>query len=112
MAIAYTRAQPPSMFNIDDAAAVETMDNYERLACAVILQAVKDYRRASRSGRIGVVKECERFFLGKWFEVLTDLPGSVVLNKLRQEDGQKKTKKQAGKGKRGRPKNEEKYKIS
>ena len=92
------------MLDIDDAAAIETMDNYERLAFAVILQAVKDYRRASRSGRIGVVKECERFFLGKWFEALTDLPGSVVLNKLRQEDGAKKPKKHGEKGKRGRKK--------
>ena len=107
-----TRAKSPSMLDINDAAMIKTMDNYERLAFAIILQAVKDYRRASSTGNMGVIKECERFFTGSWFEALSNLPGSLILNKLRQEDEQKKPKKQAGKGKRGRPRNEEKDKIS
>lgn len=74
-----------------------------------ILQAVKDYRRAVHNEKMGVVKECERFFTGKWLEVLTTLPGTVILEKLRQEDGKnpKKPKKQAEKGKRGRPRKKE-----
>ena len=104
-----TRAKSPSMLDIDDAAMIKTMDNYERLAFAIILQAVKDYRRAVHNEKMGVVKECERFFTGSWFEALSELPGSLILEKLRQEDGQKpkKPKKQEKKGKRGRPRKKE-----
>lgn len=58
------------------------MDPYERLANAIILQAVKDYRLCSRSDPAG---EIERFFLSDWFEVLTRLDGQVLLSKLRKE---------------------------
>ena len=58
------------------------MDPYERLANAIILQAVKDYRLCSRSAPAG---EIELFFLSDWFEVLTRLDGQVLLSKLRKE---------------------------
>ena len=58
------------------------MDPYERLANAIILQAVKDYRLCSRSESAG---EIERSFLSDWFEVLTRLDGQVLLSKLRKE---------------------------
>ena len=78
-------AKEPSMLDIDDVTTIETMNNYERLAFAIILQAVKDYRRAVHNENMGVVKECERFFTGSWFEALTTLPGTVILEKLRKE---------------------------
>lgn len=58
------------------------MDPYERLANAIILQAVKDYRLCSRSAPAG---EIVLFFLSDWFEVLTRLDGQVLLSKLRKE---------------------------
>ena len=102
-------AKEPSMLDIDDVTTIGTMNNYEKLAFAIILQAVKDYRRAVHNEKMCVVKECERFFTGKWFEALTTLLGTVILEKLRQEDGKKpkKPKKQAEKGKRGRPRKKE-----
>lgn len=70
------------------------MENcYTNLANAIILLAVKDYRRALRRQKKfpedKIVKtrklECERFFRSGWFEVLTSLDGEVLLDKLYQE---------------------------
>lgn len=36
-------------------------------------------------------KDCERFFLSNWFEILTDIDGVWLLDKLREEDRSKKT---------------------
>ena len=69
-------------------------DPYEDLANAVILQAVKDWRAAVRtqkkhprcqSAQI-TRQECEGFFLGDWFEALTEIDGSYLLRKLKQEE--------------------------
>ena len=71
------------------------MDSYEKLANAIVLQAVKDYRTAlkrvarrpkDRDG-LATKNECERFFLSDWFEELTSVEGSVILRKLKQEAG-------------------------
>lgn len=70
------------------------MNAYEKLANAIILQAVKDWRAARRklrrkskneSARIELVS-CERFFRSDWFTTLTDVDGVVVLRKLYEED--------------------------
>ena len=70
------------------------MENcYTNLANAIILLAVKDYRRAlRRQKKLPEDKdvktrmlECERFFRSGWFEVLTSLDGEVLLDKLYQE---------------------------
>ena len=70
------------------------MENcYTNLANAIILLAVKDYRRALRrlkkfpgdkDAKIRKL-ECEQFFRSGWFEVLTSLDGKVLLRKLYQE---------------------------
>ena len=71
------------------------MDAYEKLANAIILQAVKDWRAARRklkrkpqneSARIEL-ERCERFFRSEWFTTLTDVDGAVILRKLYEEDG-------------------------
>ena len=70
-------------------------DAYENLANAIVLQAVKDWRSAVRTlkkrTRYDPAKqmreECERFFLSDWFEELTSVDGSVILRKLKQEEG-------------------------
>lgn len=71
------------------------MDCYERLANAVIIQAVKDYRRAYRKCRNGgssmamaEVRALERFFCSEWFAELTDADGRALLRKIKEmEDG-------------------------
>lgn len=68
---------------------------YSRLANAIVLQAVKDWRAARRklkrkpqneSARIEL-ESCERFFRSDWFTELTDVDGRVLLRKLYEEDG-------------------------
>lgn len=67
--------------------------NYEEFANAIILQAVKDYRVAlsalkqnPRNTSVGRDKhDCEKFFQGDWFSVLTTLDGKRLMQQLQQE---------------------------
>lgn len=68
---------------------------YSRLANAIVLQAVKDWRAARRkikrkpqneSARIEL-ESCERFFRSDWFTGLTDVDGEILIRKLYEEDG-------------------------
>lgn len=69
------------------------MDPYETLAQAIILQTVKDYRKALRQlkrnpdYKIAIVErdDCERFFQSEWFEDLTKVNGPWLMRKLREE---------------------------
>ena len=70
-------------------------DAYENLANAIVLQTVKDWRKAVKTlkkrPRYEAAKqmrdECERLFRSEWFEELTSVDGSVILRKLKQEAG-------------------------
>ena len=70
-----------------------TNDGYENLAHAIILQAVKDYRKALKilkrqprnKDAKATTEECERFFLSKWFTTLTNIDGKVLIEKLKKE---------------------------
>lgn len=70
------------------------MENcYTRLANAIIVQAAKDYAKALRrlkkfphdKDAAYTKRDCERFFRSGWFEVLTDLDGEVLMEKLQRE---------------------------
>lgn len=69
------------------------MNNYEELANAIILQAVRDYRDAlgmlaKNPDSISANRDksdCERFFLGKWFPELTKIDGKQLMHKLQRE---------------------------
>lgn len=69
--------------------------NYEKLANAIILQAVDDYRVALKSIRanpkshvaLSDKKEIERFFRSEWFTVLTGIDGDLLMKKLQMEVG-------------------------
>ena len=69
------------------------IENYEKLANAIILQAVKDYRAAKKKLKKQptnkdaeiMIKDTERFFCSDWFTALTDVDGSVILRKLQEE---------------------------
>lgn len=69
------------------------IDPYEKLANAVILQAVKDYRTANKKLKKQptnkdaelMVLGTEKFFRSDWFTALTDVDGAVILRKLQEE---------------------------
>lgn len=67
--------------------------NYENLANAIILQAVKDYRMALKSLKANPrnrtamedKEEIERFFRSGWFSVLTSVDGEMLIRSLQME---------------------------
>ena len=69
------------------------MDAYERLANAIILQAVKDYRRTlkrlSKRPHDSDIKkdkmDLEELFRSDWFSTLTSLDPEVLIEKLTSE---------------------------
>ena len=66
---------------------------YEKLANAIILQAVSDYRAALKKVKknpknrdaIDGVLQIERFFQSEWYQVLTSVDGEYLIEKLREE---------------------------
>ena len=69
------------------------MDSYEKLANAIVLQAVRDYRTAlkrvarhpkDRDG-LAVKNQCVRFFRSGWFGVLTGIDPEMLMRKLQME---------------------------
>ena len=68
-------------------------DNWEALVNAIVLKAVEDYRKARRRvrrfpGQKGAqerIREVERFFRSRWFLILTDTDGRMILEQLRKE---------------------------
>lgn len=67
--------------------------NYENLANAIILQAVKDYRTALKCIKVNPRNksaladkgEIERFFRSSWFSVLTSVDGEMLIRSLNRE---------------------------
>ena len=65
---------------------------YERLAAAIVVQAVRDYKGALRKearGKAtdstqGTIVSCEHFFKSEWFEMLSDLNGVALMEKVRK----------------------------
>ena len=65
---------------------------YERLAAAVVVQAVKDYKGALRKearGKAtpttqGTIIDCESFFKSDWFQMLSELDGPALMQKVRK----------------------------
>ena len=57
-------------------------DNYNNLANAIILQAVKDYRLNDDERELASI---ERFFRSGWFGVLTRIDPEMLIAKLREE---------------------------
>ena len=68
-------------------------EGIEILANAIILQAVKDYRKALRGFSLNgksstaVIAEYERFFRSEWFRVLTNVDGEYLIINIRKEYG-------------------------
>ena len=72
--------------------------NYEALANAIIIQAVKDFRAAYKRHLICPedakvnrdIREITRFFCSQYFEALSDLDGPALLHQLMRETNGKK----------------------
>lgn len=68
-------------------------DLYERLANAIILQAVKDYRNVlkrlkeypNRGIDLYMKQEVERFFRSGWYSCLTTVDPEILIRKLNEE---------------------------
>ena len=73
--------------------ATTSMDPYQALGNAVVLQAVKDYRDAVKKLSRGkkntsaedTKAECERFFRSGHFNIFTSLDGVALLSQLEKE---------------------------
>lgn len=72
-------------------------DGYHKLAAAIVIQAVDDFRKAIKHlvrgrGNLDLdLKEIDdviRFVNSKWFTTLTDIEQSIVINKLKEEVAQ------------------------
>lgn len=72
-----------------------SMDPYESLANAIVLQAVMDYRDTTRKlakGRVNheaekMKNDCLRFFRSPLFGVLTSIDPEMLIRKLDEEAG-------------------------
>ena len=68
-------------------------DPYERLANAIVLQAVADYRVALKKIKahpknreaISEALEIEKFFHSGWYSILTDVDGEYLIRRLQDE---------------------------
>lgn len=68
-------------------------DSYERLANAIILSAVSDYRaalkRVKRNQRIKTAIDealrIEKFFRSPWYQQLTSVDGELLIRRLQDE---------------------------
>jgi hypothetical protein len=68
-------------------------DPYERLANAIVLQAVADYRVALKKIKahpknreaISEALEIEKFFRSGWYSILTDVDGEYLIRRLQDE---------------------------
>ncbi len=73
--------------------ATSSISPYHLLGNAVVLQAVRDYRKANKrykhstknSDALSTKRQCLSFFRSEWFKVLTDIDGEMLIRKLDQE---------------------------
>ncbi len=71
-----------------------SLDPWEALGNAVVLQAAKDYRSALRRLRRfpenkaaqKAAAECEEFFQGPLIEIYTNLDGKMLMDRIRKEE--------------------------
>ena len=71
------------------------MELYKRLANAIVLQAVRDWksarRRLNRRPQNEIawaeLENCERFFRSDYFGLMAGIDGNVLLENLYEEDG-------------------------
>lgn len=74
--------------------AAEGISPWQKLANAIVEQAVKDYRMEQARSKANPqnsdqakaeIRKLESFFRSSWFEALTDVDGRIVLSRLKKE---------------------------
>ena len=60
-------------------------ESYRLLVNAIIIQAVKDYRKALNYDHRGIKRECCRFFRSDWFKTFTAIDGEMLISRLKSE---------------------------
>ena len=89
----YVSHHTNSKFKVEQSTA-PALSPWQKLANAIVEQAVKDYRTAQARVKANPesadhakveVRQLERFFRSSWFEVLTDVDGRLVLSRLKKE---------------------------
>lgn len=76
---------------------MRSIDPYENLANAIVLQAIADYRRLwDRDIEDRDKKKIIKFFRSRWFVILTNIDSDWLIERLEKEADakRKKTKKQ------------------
>lgn len=71
----------------------KTLDPWEKLANAIVLRAVDDYRAAQKKLKRSPgneaadtdIRRLNRFFRSQWFEELTSVDGRLLLRRLQKE---------------------------
>lgn len=58
-------------------------ENFKELAHAIVKGAVEDYKHALILGNKYGIKENERFFRSNYYKILTDIPGEMLIQKLK-----------------------------
>lgn len=68
------------------------MNPWQGLAEAIVIQAADDYRRELTLAKYfperhspSAQLELERFFLSEWYRGLTDVPGEMIMNRIKGE---------------------------
>ena len=70
---------------------MKELDPYKKLAYAIVLQSVADYRKALQGEYVAerkpqsVIEDCEKFFRSEWFTALTNVDGEFLIEKIRNE---------------------------
>jgi len=70
-------------------------DGVISLIGGIVQKAAQDYRWALIKDIRGLINDCESFFLGKYFETLTDLNGQALVDKIRRDVEMEKRSGQA-----------------
>ena len=65
-------------------------NNYEYLMVAIVQQAVKDYRFALKKNNKKQMTRLEKWFLGDWAQLLSNDMGEIIIQKCREQVGEKK----------------------
>lgn len=59
---------------------------YEALANAIIVQAVKDYRKAIRHFDLFTMGQLRYFFHSQWFQMLTSIDGDRLIKDIERRE--------------------------
>lgn len=63
-------------------------DPYQNLASSIVAVAADDYRTALEDGNTGEILFLERFFMSRYFQILTSADGGMMIKAIRRDNTQ------------------------